>query len=165
MMRKAILAIRTLGDSCLRQPAMKLDHVGPSERILIQAMIKTLYDADGVGLAAPQIGINKQIAVIDVGNGPIVLVNPQIIKTRGEEEFEEGCLSIPGVSARIKRAKNVLVRFIDEQNRQQEMECAGLLARAVQHECDHLQGKLIIDYMSDDERQKVVKLFPDAKLN
>lgn len=162
-MKKAILAIRTIGDPCLRQPSAAVQHVGPGERILIQAMIETMYSAKGVGLAAPQVGINKRIVVIDVGDGPLALINPEIVATQGSSSMEEGCLSVPDGVVSVTRPEMIRFKFLDEQGTPQEAECAGLMARAIQHECDHLDGKLIVDYAEGSEREDLRELFPDVK--
>jgi peptide deformylase len=163
-MKKPILAIRTVGDPCLREVSQPLQGVGPSERILIQAMFETMYHADGVGLAAPQVGINKQIIVLDVGKGPLVMVNPDIVQKEGESVMEEGCLSVPGRCVKIQRAETITVRFLDEQGDSQELMCSGLLSCAVQHECDHLQGKLIVDYDYAKENRQTDQTSSEVQL-
>lgn len=163
-MKKAILAVRTIGDPCLREVSKRLEQVGPGERILIQAMLETMYEAKGVGLAAPQVGINKQIMVVDVGDGPLALINPEIIEAQGVCEMEEGCLSVPNAAVNITRAETIRVNFLDENGDPQEKECSGLLARVIQHENDHLQGKLIVDYADEKEKEEIKKMFPDIKM-
>ena len=111
-------------------------------------MAKLMYLSQGVGLAAQQVGIDKQLAVIDIGNGLIKFINPVIIKRQGIDLLEEGCLSVPGVSIKVKRAKSVTVHFLDEEGSVQQLHADGLLARALQHELDHLAGVLIIDYVN-----------------
>jgi peptide deformylase len=112
-------------------------------------MLETMYAVDGAGLAAPQIGVSKQIAVIDVGEGPICLINPEIVKSEGEEIDVEGCLSIPGLRAYVKRSTSVIVKALDERGRPIRVVGEGLLARALQHEIDHLNGVLMTDRMID----------------
>jgi peptide deformylase len=163
-MKKAILAIRIIGDPCLRAVSIDLEEVGPGERILMQAMIETMRQADGVGLAAPQVGVNKRIIVVDVGEGPIVLVNPKIVNMKGISILEEGCLSVPKGCVKVERPEIISVRFLDAMGRQQEMECSGLLSRAIQHECDHLDGKLIVDYADSEEKKNLKQLFPEVQL-
>ena len=141
------LKIRKFPETVLRKKAAKVAKVTESERSILSEMAKTMYMSQGVGLAAVQVGIDKQLAVIDVGDGLIKMVNPVIIRKDGIEKQEEGCLSCPGVSVNIKRAKRVVVSFMDENGEVVELKAAGLLARAVQHELDHLSGKLIIDYL------------------
>ena len=163
-MKKPILAIRTDGDPCLRQISQPLQNVGPSERILIQAMLDTMYHADGVGLAAPQVGINKRIIVLDVGQGSLVMINPDIVQKQGSSVMEEGCLSVPGQCVKIERAELITVRFLDEQGDPQEMECSGLFSRAVQHETDHLNGVLITDYIQGRKDHATDALSSDMQI-
>ena len=156
-------SVRIYGDSCLRKKSSPVKKVGPSERILIASMIETMNDHKGVGLAAPQVGINEQIFVADVGDGPMAFVNPQIKKKRGSEVMEEGCLSIPGVLVDIKRPKNIVVHSLDENNKKVEREFDGLLARVIQHETDHLKGKLIIDYAGWYQKLKLKRQLKDIR--
>ncbi len=143
----ADLTIRKFPDLVLRTKASKVTAVTQAVRQMLSEMAQTMYISQGVGLAAVQVGINKQLAVIDVGEGLIKMINPVIVKREGSEAFEEGCLSCPGASVKIKRAKQVVVSFLNEKGDMMELRAHGLLARAVQHELDHLSGKLIIDYM------------------
>jgi len=162
-MKKAILGIRIIGDPCLRAVSTALESVGASERVLIQAMIETMHEANGVGLAAPQVGINKQIIIIDVGEGAVAMINPEILERRGTCVMEEGCLSVPEEHVEIERAEEITVRFLDQDGVKREMTCSGLFARAVQHECDHLCGKLIVDYQGNQEKHTGHD-YPDVKL-
>jgi len=162
-MRKPVLTVRTIGDPCLRTPSAEVSDVGPGERLLIEAMIATMYDEDGVGLAAPQVGINKRIIVIDVGKGPRALINPSIVETRGSSCMEEGCLSVPKGSVRIQRPDWIRVVFLNEDGAPATLEGSGLLSRAIQHECDHLDGKLIVDYADARETEALKALFPDLQ--
>jgi len=162
-MKKPVLTIRTIGDPCLRKPSVEVPEVGPGERLLIEAMIATMYEEDGVGLAAPQVGINKRIIVIDVGKGPRALINPSIVETRGSGCMEEGCLSVPNGSVKVRRADWIRVTFLNEYGVSTELEGSGLLARAIQHECDHLDGKLIVDYADTREQASLKALFPDLQ--
>ena len=141
------LRIRLYGDPCLRKKSTPVKEVGTAERMLIANMIETMHEHKGVGLAAPQVGINEQIFVADIGEGPIAIINPRIIKKRGSEVMEEGCLSIPGVLIKVKRPKKIVVSCMDENNNKMQRECEGLLARVILHETDHLRGKLIVDNM------------------
>ena len=118
-------------------------------KILIGDMLETMYECNGVGLAAPQVGVLKRIVVIDVGEGPIVLINPQIIESSGEQTGEEGCLSVPGKFGIVTRPDRVKVRAFDENMNEFEMEGEGLLARAFCHELDHLDGKLYVELAED----------------
>ena len=145
--------IRVYGDECLRKKSEPLGEVGVSERVFIDAMVRTMYEADGVGLAAPQIGINKQLFVAEMGEGPIVVINPEIVKSSGSECMEEGCLSFPGLSIKIDRSKNIVVKYKDQDNALVTAELSDLPARIFQHEHDHLCGKLIIDYSGPNEKK------------
>ena len=118
-------------------------------KILIGDLLETMYESNGVGLAAPQVGVLKRIVVIDVGEGPIVLINPQIIESSGEQTGEEGCLSVPGKFGIVTRPDRVKVRAFDENMNEFEMEGEGLLARAFCHELDHLDGKLYVELAED----------------
>jgi peptide deformylase len=161
-MTQTTLKIRLYGDPCLTTPSQAVADVGASERLLIQSMIRTMYAHKGIGLAAPQIGINKKIFVADVGDGPIAVVNPKIIKKSGSSKMEEGCLSIPGVLVMIERPEKILVEFKDENNEKVRLELGELLARVFQHENDHLEGKLILDYADEAERGKLIEAFAKA---
>ena len=110
--------------------------------VLIGDMLDTMYEHNGVGLAAPQVGILKRIVVVDVGDGPIVMVNPQILESEGEEIMDEGCLSVPGMAGQVPRPAYVKVKALDEDMEEVELEATELLARAFCHEIDHLEGKM-----------------------
>lgn len=141
----AIRNIREIGDDVLRKKCKPVDKIDNRTLTLIDDMIDTMYEAEGVGLAAPQVGVLKRIAVIDVGEGPIILINPEIIKTEGTYIDAEGCLSIPGETANVERPEKVTVRAMDENGNTREVEGEELLARAFCHEIDHLDGILYID--------------------
>lgn len=125
--------------------------------MLIKAMLETMREHKGIGLAAPQVGINEQILVADTGDGegPIAVINPKIIKKSGSGKMEEGCLSIPGVVINIKRPSKVTVRFMDENGKEIEKDFIDLWARVIQHETDHLNGKLIVDYAGILAKKKI----------
>jgi len=142
------LRVLKFPEPILRKKAAIVESVTELEKSMLSDMASAMYLAQGVGLAAVQVGIDKQLAVIDVGGGLIKLVNPVIVKRSGLEIQEEGCLSCPGLFVKIKRAGEVVVNFMDEDGNLMELKASGLLARAVQHELDHLSGKLIIDYLS-----------------
>ena len=142
------LTIKKFPDPILRKKASKILKVTPREKEILSEMAKLMYLSQGVGLAAQQVGIDKQLAVIDIGNGLIKLINPIIIKRQGIDLLEEGCLSVPGICIKIKRARSVTVHFLDEEGDAQQLHADGLLARALQHELDHLAGVLIIDYVN-----------------
>jgi len=149
------LKIRLYGDPCLESKSKAVKQVGPVERMLISAMFETVIASKGVGLAAPQVGINEQIFVVDTGKEVFAAINPKILKSTGTEVMEEGCLSLPRVLVDIKRAKNIWVEFTDEENRQVRAQLNGLVARVFLHEFDHLQGKLILDHLSLKDRTKI----------
>jgi len=161
-MTETTLKIRLYGDPCLTQASQPVSEIGASERLLIQSMIQTMYAHKGIGLAAPQVGINKKIFVVDIGDGPIAVVNPRILKSSGSSKMEEGCLSIPGVSVMIERPDKILVEFKDENNDKIRLELSEMLARVFQHENDHLEGRLILDYVTDEERPKHIEAFTKA---
>lgn len=145
------LEIHVLGDRVLRQPAKRISKVDDEVRALVREMLQTMYSADGIGLAAPQVAVQKQLIVIDCEpdnpvNQPLVLINPQI-KQFGRElcTGQEGCLSIPGVYLDVVRPEAIEVAFKDENGRPQRIKAAGLLARAIQHEMDHLAGVMFVD--------------------
>ncbi|MCX5679667.1 MAG: peptide deformylase [Candidatus Omnitrophica bacterium] len=144
----AKLKIRIFPDPDLRVKADKVESVGQAEKDLLADMALTMYLSQGVGLAATQVGISKSLVVIDVGDGLIKLVNPIITKKEGAQVSEEGCLSVPGECIKIKRAKIVVVNFLNEDGEPSRIKGEGLFAKAVQHELDHLSGKLIIDYLN-----------------
>ena len=138
----AIRKIREVGDEVLEKQCKKVDKMTIRTKILIQDMLDTMYDAMGVGLAAPQVGILKQIVTIDVGEGPIVLINPEIIESDGTQTGEEGCLSLPGKYGIVTRPSHVKVRALNEEMEEVIWEGEGLLARAFCHEIDHLSGQM-----------------------
>lgn len=142
------MAIRVIvkdPDPILREISKPVTEITPRIHKLLDDMADTMYDADGVGLAAPQIAILKRIIVIDVGEGLLEIINPEIIEMDGEQIGPEGCLSIPGVLGKVKRSDYVKVKFLDRDGKEVIMEATGLLARAFQHEIDHLDGRLFTD--------------------
>ena len=143
----AIRKIREIGDEVLTKVCKPVDKMTLRTKILIDDMLDTMYEAYGVGLAAPQVGILKRLVVIDVGEGPIVLVNPEIIETSGEQTGEEGCLSVPGKSGTVTRPNVVKIRALDQDMKPFEMEGEGLLARAFCHEIEHLDGILYVAHV------------------
>jgi len=161
----AIRNIREMGDSVLTKVSKEVKEVTPRITQLIDDMFDTLYDAGGVGLAAPQVGILKRIFIIDIGeeeSEPFVFINPEILETDGEQTGYEGCLSLPGKSGKVTRPNYVKVRALDENLEEFELECEELMARAVLHEYDHLEGHMYVekvegglvnneDLMSDSE--------------
>lgn len=143
----AILKILTEEAPVLRQKAKEVTKITKRQRMLVKDMLETMYNANGVGLAAPQIGISDRLVVIDVGEGPLVLFNPEITLREGENKDVEGCLSIPGRNEYITRAQKVTVSYINLEGKKVTVSGEGLLARAFQHEIDHLEGILFIDYL------------------
>ena len=141
----ALREIRVQGDPVLGKICKEVKEVTPRVMDLIDDMIETMYEANGVGLAAPQVGILKRIVVIDVGEGPIVMINPRIISTDGEQTGDEGCLSVPGKAGVVTRPNHVVARFFDEEMNECEIEGEELLARAICHELDHLDGHLYVE--------------------
>lgn len=148
----ATLKIETYPASILRKMSNGVAQVGDKESMLLQDMTRTMYLSHGIGLAAPQIGLNVRVAVVDIGNGVIKMINPRIVKRSGMDVMEEGCLSVPGASVNVRRAKKIVVKYIDKSGDETTLEAEGLLARAIQHEIDHLNGRLIIDYMNPIKR-------------
>ena len=140
-----VYSIVEVGDPVLREKARRVPNITPNVLKLLDNMAETMYDAQGVGLAAPQVGVSKRIVVIDVGDGLIELINPEIIHREGTEADFEGCLSIPGIRGEVKRAAKVAVKAMDRTGSVITREGDGLLARAFQHELDHLEGVLFID--------------------
>lgn len=145
----AIREIRIAGDEILTKQCKEVPKMTLRTQILIEDMLDTMYDKMGVGLAAPQVGILKRIVVIDVGEGPVVMINPEIIETSGEQTGEEGCLSLPGKCGIVTRPNYVKVRFQNEDMEEVEMEGEELLARAFCHEIDHLNGEMYMDKAED----------------
>lgn len=145
----AIRQVREIGDDILTKQCKEVPKMTLRTKILIGDMLETMYDKNGVGLAAPQVGVLKQIVVIDVGEGPIVLINPEIIETSGEQTGEEGCLSVPGKWGNVTRPNHVKVRAYNQDMELYEIEGEGLLARAFCHEIDHLKGELYVDKVLD----------------
>lgn len=147
-------------DPILREKAIEVKNINQNVIKLLDDMIETMYDAEGVGLAAPQVGVSKRVAVIDVGdeNGVIELINPVIISKSGEQLGPEGCLSFPGLVGDVRRAQTCRVRALNRHGEEFELEGEGLLARAIQHEIDHLNGVLFVDfveryYEQEDEKK------------
>ena len=138
----ALRTIRVEGDEVLTKVSRPVDKMTPRIHDLITDMLDTMYEAMGVGLAAPQVGILKRIVVIDIGEGPIVLINPEILETSGEQTGDEGCLSVPGMAGQVTRPNYVKVKALDEDMNEVEYEGEGLLARAFCHELDHLDGHM-----------------------
>ncbi len=157
----SVLNIELLGSEVLRKPAEEVKEIDEELRLLIADMFETMYDAEGIGLAAPQVGLSRRVMVVDVreeGSEPLALVNPRIVEASPEtDKGEEGCLSIPGISAVVERPARVVVEALDPEGRSLRIEGEGLLARCLQHEIDHLDGILFIDRLSPLKRNMLVR--------
>ncbi|MDE5780982.1 MAG: peptide deformylase [Lachnospiraceae bacterium] len=142
--------IRELGDEVLTKKCREVKEINDRTRELINDMLETMYEANGVGLAAPQVGVLKRIVVIDIGEGPVVLVNPKIVETDGSQTGSEGCLSVPGKAGMVTRPNYAKVVAFNENMEEYTIEGTELIARAICHECDHLDGKLYVDLVEGD---------------
>jgi peptide deformylase len=146
--------IKVYPDKVLRTKSMEVEKIGHLEKVLFKQMLEIMKAFKGVGLAAPQIGISRRLIVVDIGDGPVFLANPRITKAAGMQVMEEGCLSVPETLVEICRKNEVTVTGINNKGRFVEIKAEGFFARALQHEIDHLEGKLIIDYMTFDDKIK-----------
>lgn len=160
----AVFTIRTFGDPVLRAGADRVLEIDESVHRLVADMLETMYDAPGVGLAAPQIGVSRQVVVFDVGEGPRELINPELVETEGEWSFEEGCLSVPGRFWPISRPGFARVRGLDLEGRDVEYAGDELLGRVLQHEVDHLNGLLLIERLDKKLRKEALRELRDAAL-
>jgi peptide deformylase len=152
------MEIRTYGDPVLRRRAESVDVIDDEIRAICEQMVETMIRSHGAGLAAPQVGISKQIIILDVDGEFHILINPELIETSGEiEEVYEGCLSVPGVDAPVARATHAVVEGMTLDGKRVRIEGEGLLARAIQHEMDHLSGNLYVDRISTARRQSLLK--------
>ncbi len=141
----ALRTIRVQGDPVLGKVCREITEMNEKLEVLIEDMLETMYDANGVGLAAPQVGILKRLVVMDCGDGPIVMINPTILETSGEQTGDEGCLSVPGKAGQVTRPNYVRARFLDEEMQECEIEATELLARCICHELEHLDGHLYVE--------------------
>ena len=156
----ALLQILEFPDPRLRNRAQPVAQVDAALRTLIDDMFETMYAAPGIGLAATQVNVAKRVLVIDLSerrNEPLALINPEILQRAGVEETEEGCLSVPGYFDKVTRAEQIRVRALDRDGKQIEFDAVGLLAVCIQHEIDHLDGKLFVDYLSELKRTRIRK--------
>ena len=165
----ALLPILEFPDPRLRTRAVDVDPAElapPAFQALLDDMFETMYEAPGIGLAASQVDVHKRFMVIDVSEDrsrPMVFANPQIVASEGGQVYQEGCLSVPGIYADVTRADTITVRFLDRQGQPQELTTDGLLAVCIQHEMDHLVGKLFVDYLSPLKREMVKKKLAKAR--
>jgi peptide deformylase len=156
--------IRVFGDPVLRTPAQDVVAVDDGLRQLADDMLVTMYEAPGVGLAAPQVGIQKRFFVYDIGEGPHAVVNPRLSGHQGEWTYEEGCLSVPGLSWPIARANEVHLDGLDLDGREISIDASELLARVFQHECDHLDGVLLLERLDKRQRKQAMKALRERTL-
>ena len=165
----ALLPILEFPDPRLRTKAVPVDPADvttPAFQRLLDDMFETMYEAPGIGLAASQVDVHQRFMVIDVSeekNTPQVFINPQIVQRDGEQVYQEGCLSVPGIYADVTRADSIVVRYLDRHGQPQELSADGVLAVCVQHEMDHLDGKLFVDYLSPLKREMVRKKLAKAR--
>lgn len=141
------MQIRVYGDRILRTKCLAVRKISAQEQRIFDEMLAKMREGGGVGLAASQVGLNKQMLVVDIGKGVLKLANPKIRKRSGSQAIEEGCLSVPGILVKVKRAKNILLEALNEYNQKISLIAEDILAIVLQHEIDHLRGKLIIDYL------------------
>ncbi len=153
----AIYPIRTFGDPVLRATAVEVTDDPQSLQRLIDDMLETMYEAPGVGLAAPQIGISKRVFVADIGEGPLTMVNPEIVEVSGSWTFDEGCLSVPGYYWAIRRPGYAKARGFDVHGEPVEFEGDELMGRVLQHEIDHLDGMLLLERLSRREKKQALR--------
>ena len=156
----AILDILIYPDSRLHSKARPVAQVDSRIRKLIDDMSETMYAAPGIGLAAPQVNVMERIIVVDISESKdslLAMVNPEIIQSEGQDEHEDGCLSVPGVYAPVKRYENIRVRALDKQGKPFELDAGGLLGVCIQHEIDHLDGKVFVDYLSHLKQDRIRK--------
>lgn len=162
----ALLDILHYPDPRLRTKARPVDAVTDEIRTLIDNMFETMYDAPGIGLAATQVDVHQRVIVIDVSDDrsePVALINPEILAKDGIEKMQEGCLSVPGIYETVQRADHIRVKYLDRNGETVEREAEGLLAVCIQHEMDHLEGKLFVDYLSDLKRGRIRKKLEKQK--
>lgn len=156
----AIRPILHFPDPALKKVSTPVETVDDEIRVLVDDMLETMYEAPGIGLAAPQVGVLNRVIVVDITEDksePMVLINPELVETRGVEQMEEGCLSVPGIYEPVERADWIRVRALDREGVEFDMETDGLKAVCIQHEIDHLDGKLFVDYLSPLKRNRIQK--------
>lgn len=143
----ALRQIRIQGDAILSKKCREIKEMTPRIKELIGDMLDTMYEANGVGLAGPQVGVLKRVCVIDIGDGPVVMLNPVLLSADGEQTGDEGCLSLPGKAGQVTRPNHVIVRAMDENMEEQTLEATELLARAMCHEIEHLDGHMYMEHV------------------
>lgn len=163
-MEKTALKIRIIGDPSLRRKSSPVKEISSRHRDILSRMAQLMYEGDGVGLAAPQAGINEMMIVVDIGSGLYKLINPKVVDASGSQVNQEGCLSVPGICIKVKRAQRVKIKAQDEYGKNLDINAEGLLACVFQHEIDHLKGKLITDYVSFVEKIKINKALKRLKV-
>src|SRR5487761_136007 len=161
----AIYPIRQFGDPVLRQRAREIEEVDGALVRLVEDMFETMYQAPGVGLAAPQVGVERRVFVYDIGDGPGVVINPVIVESRGEWSYDEGCLSIPDLSWTVVRPNEVHLRGVSVDGEEIDIEADELLARCFQHEMDHLDGILIVERLEDADRKEAMRILRNRALD
>ncbi len=166
----AVREIKILGDPVLREPAVEVEELDDEVRALVEDMLETMYHAEGIGLAAPQIGISRRVIVVDLrdsdeeGVGPVALINPTVVESgKKADKAPEGCLSIPGMEEVVERPETVTVEGLDPDGNPFSMQMSGLLSRAIQHEIDHLDGVLFIDRLSPLKRRMALKKWQKSR--
>ena len=157
--------VRTYGDPVLKQLAQDVDHVDGALVQLVDDMVETMYEAEGAGLAAPQIGVQKRLFVYDIGDGPeVIIINPTIVESDGEWYYDEGCLSIPGLRLGILRPERVLIEGWNLDGKQLSLEADEFLGRVFQHEVDHLDGVLMVERLDEEMRKRALRVLRDRAL-
>jgi len=160
----ASYSVRVYGDPVLKQVARAVDDIDGSLVRLVDDMVETMYESEGAGLAAPQVGVQKRMFVYDVGDGPEVMINPTIVETEGEWYYDEGCLSIPGLRLGIVRPDRVHIRGLGIDGEELSIEADEFLGRVFQHEVDHLDGVLMVERLEDDMRKQALRVLRDRAL-
>jgi peptide deformylase len=158
----ALLRIRHLPEEVLRQKAKKVPAIDKSTQMLIDDMLETMRENNGIGLAAPQVGVSLRLAVLQMPEKePMVLINPEIVKRSGSRELVEGCLSVPGYNGEIVRSETITVKAMDRDGKKIRIKAEGLMAQALEHELDHLNGTLYLDYIEDESKLKKMEVHPE----
>ncbi|MFH1458019.1 MAG: peptide deformylase [Candidatus Omnitrophota bacterium] len=162
-MKKTALKIKVFGDPVLRKKAKPVRKITQEHKDILGQMARLMYESSGIGLAAAQVGLEESMIVADIGSGLYKLINPVVVRKEGTQILEEGCLSVPGVCIKVKRAKKVLIEALEENSRPVSIEAEGLLACVFQHEIDHLKGRLIVDYVPLFDKFKISQKLKELK--